>query len=79
MSSINLAPTNLPFISDQEVRFGSVVTSYITANGIVKALAQMTKQKQKTSLLSCITVLVNAKRTIFHRTLASLAMLLATL
>jgi hypothetical protein len=49
------------------------------ANGIVKALAQMTKQKQKISHSSCTTVLANAKRTTYHKTLASLAMLLATL
>jgi hypothetical protein len=48
-------------------------------NGIAKALALTIKQKQKISHSSCTTVLVNAKRTICHRTLASLAMLLATL
>jgi hypothetical protein len=49
------------------------------ANGIGKALALTTKQKQKISHSSCTTVLANAKKTTYHKTHASLAMLLVTL
>jgi hypothetical protein len=49
------------------------------ANGIVKALALTTKQKQKILHSSCATVLTNETRTTFHKTLASLAMLVVSL